>query len=158
MDPLTSRCVRSGEASFCPRGSRDERGFSLMEAVVATAIAIIAIMGMAHSFGIGRALVNRYELGRVALGAAQQRMDWLTVLRRSDPALAYGQHDTLDVVIDSRVVARESWLVTPVDDPADGLGGSDPVPQDLRRVTVTVTWGDATPAETIQLSSLLSKN
>ena len=46
------------------RGS--ESGFSLMEAIVATAIAVIAVLGLAYSFGQGRAMIGRYEISRAA--------------------------------------------------------------------------------------------
>src|SRR2546426_12733052 len=50
----------------CPlAGSRQspltEQGFSLIEAVVATVIAALAVVGLAHTFGLGRAFINRFE-------------------------------------------------------------------------------------------------
>ena len=36
-----------------------QSGFTLVEAIVATTIATIAVVGLAYSFGTGRALVNR---------------------------------------------------------------------------------------------------
>ena len=119
-----------------------ERGFSLIEAIVATVIATIAVMGLAYSFGNARGLVNRYEVARVALAAAQRRMEMLSVLRASDPLLN-GTHQE-DVAAGTNVV-HVSWTATPY---------PDPVGPGLKRVAVAVTWDGATVADSIRLARL----
>ena len=52
-------------------------GFSLMEVIVATLIATIAITGLAYTFGLGRSFIDRYELSRAALAAAQGKVEAL---------------------------------------------------------------------------------
>ncbi len=118
-----------------------ERGFSLVEAIVATVIATIAVMGLAYSFGNARGLVNRYETARVALAAAQRRMESLAVLRAGDPLLT-GTH-TEDVTTGA-VVVHVSWTATPYPDP---LGPG------LKQVAVAVTW-DGAAADSIRLTRL----
>jgi type II secretory pathway pseudopilin PulG len=135
-----SRARPAGSARAKPG---PERGFSLIEAIVATVIATIAVMGLAYSFGTARGLVNRYEAARVALAAAQRRMELLSTLRASDPLLS-GTHQA-DVVVAGTIVARESWTATPYADP-EGPG--------LKRVVVRVAWGGATTADSIQLARL----
>ena len=49
--------------------SHETRGFSLIEVLVALVIAVIAILGLAHTFGAGRGLINRYDTAREALAA-----------------------------------------------------------------------------------------
>ncbi len=122
-----------------------------MEVVVATVIAIIAVVALAYSFGAGRGLVNQYEAARVALAAAQRRMETLSAGTATAPDLTYGLHGPLDVQVDGRTVARESWLVEAYDDPADGIHAGD---IDLKKVTVTVSWGRLTPGETTSLTRL----
>lgn len=118
-----------------------ERGFSLIEAIAATVIATIAVMGLAYSFGNARGLVNRYETARVALAAAQRRMESLAVLRAGDPLLT-GTH-TEDVTTGA-VVVHVSWTATPYPDP---LGPG------LKQVAVAVTW-DGAAADSIRLTRL----
>ena len=121
----------------------------MMEVMVATVIAVIAVVALAYSFGNGRNLINRFEVARMALAAAQSRMEWLAAQPATAPELAIGYtHDPSDVILDGRRVAQESWTVTDYDDPANGTGQ-----QDLKKVTVTVSWGTS-PNESIQLTRL----
>jgi type II secretory pathway pseudopilin PulG len=133
--------------------ARGERGFSLIEAVVATAIATIAVMGMAHSFGTGRALINRFEVARKALGAAQRRVEFLSSKMPTEPELNLASYGPFPLQLDGRTYATESWVISRVDDPADGMSPSD---VDLKLITVRVVWGAQRASETIQLTSLVS--
>jgi Tfp pilus assembly protein PilV len=128
-----------------------ESGFSIMEAVVATLIATIAVLGLASSFGSARGLVDRYAEARVALAAAQRRMEILSVLDANAPELQIGTAHQADVVVDNAIVARESWTIAAFDDPANGTGAGQ---TDLKQVTVTVSWGAGAPAEQVQLVRL----
>jgi hypothetical protein len=144
-------CI-AGRRGWCvPRG---ERGVGLMEVVVATVVAVVAILALAYTFGTGRGLVGRYEAARVALAAAQCRMETLSAAPATSPDLQLGPHPTsgaYPVQVDGRTVAFESWTVSGFDDPADGLAAGD---VDLKQVTVRVTWGDRGPAETVSLTRL----
>jgi type II secretory pathway pseudopilin PulG len=134
--------------------TRNQRGIGLMEVVVATVIAVIAVVALAYSFGMGRDLVNRFEIARVALAAAQRRMETLSAGSPAGADLQVGSHPssgTDPVQVDGRTVARESWRVEAVDDPADGIHPGD---IDLKKVTVTVSWGRAGPSETVTLTRL----
>lgn len=143
-------------APSSPRLLPDERGVGLMEVVVATVIAVIAIVALAYSFGMGRGLVNQYEVARIALAAAQRRMEKLAAAGpdSSNLDLASGfstkTYGPLNVVVDGNVACRESWVVEAKDDPADGLNGD----LDLKKVTVTVSWGRGGPNETVALTRL----
>ena len=134
--------------------ARDQRGFSLVEAVVATAIAVIAVIGIAHSFGMGRALITRYEVGRVALGLAQQRMESYAMRPTEEIAITPG--DSVAFVYDGQSVGFESWSVAWVDDPYDGTGAGDTSngPNDMKLVTVTVRWGTGNDANNVSLHRL----
>ena len=135
-----------------PRLPRGERGVGLMEVVVATVIAVIAVVALAYSFGTGRGLVNRFEIARVALAAAQRRMEMLSALPATATELALGRHPgsgTFDVQVDGRTVVVESWQVDGYDDPANGTHSGN---IDLKRVTVTVAWGQLGPNESVTLT------
>ncbi len=134
-----------------PRGllPRGERGIGLMEVIVATVIATVAVLALAYNFGTARGLLGRFELARVGLAAAQKRMELLSVLPPTDPSLAIGStHQQIPVVVAGATVAYESWTVAAWHDPLDPVTGAT----DLKLVTVTVTWGDGTPAQSVQLT------
>ena len=127
-------------------------GFSLMEAIVGTLIAVIAILGLAHSFGVGRAMIARYEVARAALGVAQARMEALTVLPLTDPTLAVGTHPVSNFVLQGAVVGTETWRVEWFDDDL-----SDGPTNDLRRVTVSVAWGNGVDRDSVRVTRLFLK-
>ena len=126
-----------------------ERGFSLMEVLVALAISVIAVVGLAYSFGMGRAFINRFEVARAALGAAQDQMETLAVLSPSDALLAVGPHSR-PFLLGSDVVGTVAWNVTLVG--ASGYPGTD-----LKQVSVMVSWTQGTMADTIHLSRLFPR-
>jgi type II secretory pathway pseudopilin PulG len=134
-----------------------ERGIGLMEVIVATVIAVIAIVALAYSFGMGRGLVNQYEVARIALAAAQRRMETLAAAGLSSPDLALGPgfstktYGPMDVVVDGNVACGESWVIERFHDPANT---TNPESTDLKKVTVTVSWGRAGPHETVALTRL----
>jgi hypothetical protein len=125
-----------------------EAGFSIVEAVVATAIATIAGIGIAYSLSTARALIDRYETARTALGAAQGRLERVVAAPNGSPWRASGDHGPLDVVIDGRTVARERWSILPFEDPLPGSSG-------VRRLTVVVEWAQGGAAESVTLTTLL---
>lgn len=138
-----------------PSRLRGERGIGLMEVMVATIIAVIAVVALAYSFGAGRGLVSRYEIARVALAAAQRRMEMLSALPPTAAELEIGRHPvgsgTYPVQVDGHVVVLESWQVDAYDDPADGTHAGD---MDLKKVTATIVWGGLGSSETVSLTRL----
>ena len=136
----------------------DERGFSLIEAIVATLIATIAVLGLAHSFGVGRGLIDRYAVSRDALAAAQRRMEILVADTTGNlVSIPSGFGMTVHpptpnaIALGGNMPATESWVVEWVNDPVDNGGGTDPQPQDYRRVTVRVAWTQAGNTDTVRL-------
>lgn len=126
-----------------------EAGFSIIEAIVATIIATVAGIGIAYSFSTGRALVDRYDTARVALGAAQARMESIRSAAPGSSLRAPGEHGPVPVVLDGDARASERWSITLFDDVRPGYG-------DVYQLTVTVSWGDGLEAETVTLRSLLA--
>jgi type II secretory pathway pseudopilin PulG len=127
-------------------------GFTLTEVLVALLITVLAVMGLAHTFGIGRGLIDRYATARAAMGVAQSRMEVLRMESLKslanpdlDPAVT---HPVTAVVLDGRVSGQETWTVEWVDDPA--IAGS----QDYKRVRVTVSWTQAGIADSVELKSI----
>ena len=133
-------------------GSAAERGFSLIEVIVATVISVIAILGLAHSFGIGRALINRFAEERNALGVVQARVEQLSTLPPDAPELTIGSHTGAEVELFPGVLVTETWTVVAVDDPGDGVAPADTDPDDYRRATVSLSWEQGDFPDNIQLS------
>ncbi|MFN8586243.1 MAG: hypothetical protein U0704_00440 [Candidatus Eisenbacteria bacterium] len=128
-----------------------EAGFSLVEAVVAAAIAAIAVLGLAYTFGVGRGMVNRYELARAALGVAQDRLEMCTGLPlNSDSLLAGYTSPQFPFVYEAQNFGNYSWNVTGFDHP------NIPGTVDLKRVTVTVRFRNGSGTDSLRLDRLIA--
>lgn len=107
---------------------------------------MLAIVGLAYSFGVGRGLINRYEIARVALSTAQERLEELSSLPpgSADLAIPAGKDSTTfppsPFYCRGRQVGEQWWMVEWMDDPIDGIDPDDVSPHDLKRVTAIVTW------------------
>jgi hypothetical protein len=124
-----------------------------MEVIVATVIAAIAVVGLAHMFGMGRGQIDRFATARIALGVAEEQMAILSVLPRTHPDLELNtQHDS-SFVVDGQAIGDMRWIVTPVRfDWTSGVPYSD----SLRRIVVEVNWAVTLP-DTIRLTRLFQK-
>ena len=151
MDPEES----TTQIRLFPAFEGDERGFSLIEVMVAVVIAVIAVVGLAHTFGTGRALINRYEVARDALGAAQREFEVLGAVSLASDSLDAGAglrlHGPFPVSLNDRTNGTVEWRSSWRDDPQDNGAGGDPNPNDYRQVTVVVRWQGAI-ADSVALS------
>jgi len=121
-----------------------------------TVVATLAVLGLAYSFGVGRGLIDRYQVARQALGRAELVIDSLTTLPRS--AIVAGSQPFW-VEGPSTAAGTTSWTLTNVDDPIDGTATSspaDPNPVDLRRIVVRVGWSLGGLSDTLSISRLVT--
>src|SRR5438045_6488301 len=120
-----------------------------MEALTGATISVIAVVGLAYSFGVGRGLVNRYEVARAALGVAQSQLEALQLVSRNDPTMAFGYvSPPTPFRYEGATLGTSSWRVLAYVEP------SIPGTQDLKRVVVTVTWTHNTQADSVSLERL----
>lgn len=127
----------------------DQRGFSLMEALTAATISVIAVLGLAYSFGVGRGMVNRYEIARAALGEAQSQLEAMTVWPKDDPQLTVGfRSPQTPFRYEGATLGNVDWVVLPYDEP--NLAGT----VNLRKVVVTVRWRQDARTDSLSLERL----
>ena len=130
----------------------NERGFSLMEALTSATISVIAVLGLAHTFAMGRALVDRYEVARFALSEAESQLEALTALTvRSvgDPTLAIGYASpATPFIYQGATLGSQSWKVVAYDEPH--LPGA----VNLKRVVMTVRWQQGSRPDSLSLERL----
>lgn len=143
--PLAARADRSGRP--CLR----ERGFSLIEALIATIIAVLAVLGLAYTFSVGRGQVGRYEVARAALGEAESQMERLLRLDHVSPtvdSLALGHNYSFPFTYRAATLGTVGWHVDPYDDPYI------PNSPNLRRLVVVVHWNIVVP-DSVRFDQLL---
>jgi hypothetical protein len=127
----------------------NERGFSLMEALAGATISVLAVLGLAHTFGVGRALVDRYEVARVALSEAESQLEALTLRPAGDPTLRWGYVSPVTPFLyQGQTMGSQNWRVVAYDEP--NLPGS----ADLKRVIVTVRWVQGSRTDSLSLERL----
>lgn len=128
-----------------------EAGFSLMEAIVATIIASIAVLGLAYTFGIGRGTVNRYEVARAALGVAQDRLELCAALPLASDSLVVGYASPhFAFVYEGATCGDYSWVVGGYDHP------DIPGTVDLKKIVVTVRFRNGASTDSLRLDRLIS--
>ena len=88
---------------------------------------------------MGRGFIDRFEVARSALAAAESRMEFLSALRSWSPELMIGDHPAIPNPFvfgnPARTIGTETWRVEWFDDPV-----TPGTIQDLKRVTVVVRW------------------
>lgn len=137
------------------RIGRCERGLGLVEVIAGTLVATLAVLGLAYSFGIGRSLIDRYAVARLAMGRAQLLVDSLGTV--APAALIPGTY-TRPFWVDGQQMGNEQWTIGTIDDPIDRLATDappDPQPADLKRIAVTVDWTLGTSHDQLSLSRVV---
>ncbi|NOT32624.1 MAG: prepilin-type N-terminal cleavage/methylation domain-containing protein [Candidatus Eisenbacteria bacterium] len=137
-------------------------GFTLTEVLVALLISVITVVGLAHTFGIGRGLIDRYATSRDALGAAERRIETLQMQAMQDSAanftdLTPGSHGPIALTLNGRTAGVELWLIESIDDTADGISAADVDhnTDDYRLATVRIGWTQAAVTDTLRLTTIL---
>ncbi len=138
------------------RVSGNAGGFSLMEVVVATVIATVAVVGLAYTFGLGRGFINQYEIGRAAAAQAEGQIELIAATSAGDTLVKIGppQHMSYFLVA-GKICGTQRWMLRWIDDPADGTYPADPNPNDLRQATVTVSFMNGSIPDSVQVTRLL---
>jgi len=120
-----------------------------MEALTGATISVIAVLGLAYSFGVGRGLVNRYEVARAALGEAQSQLEALQLVARTDATMTIGYvSPPTPFRYEGATLGTSSWRVLAYDDP------NLPGPVNLKRVIMTVRWSGNAQADSVSLERL----
>jgi hypothetical protein len=122
-----------------------------MEIIVATVVATVAVIGLAYTIGTGRGLINRYEVGRAGLAEAQRKMERLAVLKSTAPEIAIPLGSSVTYaepfLMNGAPVGTSSYTVAWVHDPSSTVPNSN----DLRRVTVRVSWTTGADSDAVSL-------
>ena len=137
-------------------------GFTLIEAMVVLFVVSLITLTFYETWNLGtKHIANaKYRLGATAL--ANQQMEIIRSLIFDDigtvsgiPSGTLAQDQTLHV---NNTVYDVHTVVQFVDDPTDGTlsSGTDLAPNDYKKVTITVSWGDASDSETVDTTSIFS--
>lgn len=129
-----------------PTLSKTQRGFSLVEVIVAASLLVIIFGGLFLGFKYMIELVSTTKVQSGALAVATDEMEYLRSLSYNElgtvggvPAGNIPQNSTTTL---NGIVYTQEILIQYVDDPADGLEGADEnsITTDYKQVRVKVSW------------------
>jgi len=135
----------------------DESGTTLAENMIAMLVMTVVLLGGMQFFIGGRARLDSTAMHRLAVLAAEQRLE--TARRFSYAQLADSLNETdTPIFLNSRNATRTT-IVTNIDDAFDGSGGGDKDanPLDYKMVTTTINWIGA-PPEGVSLTLFLDED
>ncbi len=139
-----------------------ERGATLLDAVVGTALMLIVFTGIASAFQLAVYAVgaNKSRAGAIAL--ANERLEYIRSLPYDTigtlggiPAGTIAQEEAIHIN-DTNYTRRT--FISYEDDPADGLGVADSnnIPTDYRAAKVTISWDTRQGTRSIVMSTRVS--
>lgn len=142
----TAHGTRDGAAGGAPGGSR-QRGFTLLEVIVAFAVLALALVLLLGTLsGSAREVRLSADAGRAALHA-QSLLDQVGVGEALRPGVRDGEFE------DGRY--RWSLRIDPYVDPSRrGPVAIDPAAARLLLLALDVEWGDGGPRQRLQLQTL----
>lgn len=143
----------------CPRG---ERGSTLLDAVVGTALMLIVFIGIFAAFQLAIVTVSNNKARAGAIALANERLEFVRSLPYDSvgtvggiPAGAIEQTETVSL---NNVSYTRRTFISWEDDPADGSGGADSnsILTDYKSAKATVSWEMKTGTHTITLVTRIS--
>ena len=119
---------------------KDENGTSIVEVMVAIVVFMIIMMGGLNYFLQPQSMIGRQKIKRLAISAAQSRME--TLLALDFTQITSDSNETNTSVLLGSITGLRSTTVTAIDDAADGLGGSDADGDtvDYKTILVELSW------------------
>lgn len=144
---------------------KKSRGFTLIEALVLLFIFTVVVMSFFEAYTVGTRLIieSKNRLGATAL--ANQKMEIIRSIDYGNVGIITGipsgeisEYETVSVNTREYLVHT---FVQYVDDSFDGeLGGSpnDAIPNDYKRVRITVSWGAKGPDQSVYTFANISPN
>ena len=137
----------------------DERGVTLLDTVVGTALMLVIFLGIAGAFQLSLDVVSNNKARSGGIALAGERMEYIR-------SIAYGSIGTVGGIPSGLVAPSETvalngvtytrrTLVAYVDDPKDGLGAADAngINSDYKTAKVDVAWTSRTGTRHITLVS-----
>ena len=122
-----------------------QRGFAMMEALMASALIGIVVVGTMQFFSFGQSRITSLAVDRAAHDIARNEMEKVVA---KGYANAVSTTDTTQTLFGGKITVTTTAI--DVDDPVDLLGVADVTgPEDYLKVTVTVTY-DSTRTVTMK--------
>lgn len=137
------------------------RGASLLDTLVGSAIFLTIMLGF---FGVLQLSIREATDGKGRAGAvmlANESLEYARGLAYADVGVSGGSPNGMLVSPEqltlNDIVYTRSIMVSYVDDPKDGVGGSDSDgnAQDYKKITVSVSWLARGALRTVSLSTIV---
>jgi len=142
---------------FFKKNEFSQRGFTLVEVMIAMLLITTILLGGVQFFFGGRTHLQQARMRRLAAICLTERAEYLRQLGYSGVSAALNE-DNVAVQFGSQCLQR-STIVQEVDDSLDGTGtdDADSNPVDYKHVKIVVGWS-GTSADRISATVILSED
>jgi type IV pilus assembly protein PilV len=134
-----NRILRPRRSRFRPRAGRGDRGFSLIEVMIAVTFLGVGLLAIAQLIPYGLAGVTQARVRTNAVNAAQARLDALSASDYESAALTPGDYTETD----GRYTL--DWTVT----------DNQPI-QGMKRIDLSVSWDEKSGTKTVELNTYVN--
>jgi prepilin-type N-terminal cleavage/methylation domain-containing protein len=140
------------------------RGFTLIEALTVLFILAVVVLTFYETWNLGTKYIINTKSRFGATALANQKMEIIHNLQYdfigTTDGIPTGSVIEDETVAVNTVTYQVHTFIEFVDDPQDGTLalGTDLVPNDYKRIRITVSWGGGGPAEQVSLVDIISQD
>jgi type II secretory pathway pseudopilin PulG len=141
---------------------RGTRGATLIDTIVGIALMLVVFVGIAAAFQLSIEIVSNNKARISALALAQEQLEYVRSFSYNDlgvvGGIPAGNIPQTEAVSLNGVSYTRRTLIRYIDDPKDGIGGSDAngIIADSKEIKVSVSWNSQNGERTIALTSRAS--
>lgn len=137
---------------------KTEAGFTLIEIMAAAAILTVGILSVMVVFNATLNAQSNTKVRTLATNLAGEKIEAARVVGYDNLTQAYLEANLGVTATKGGATFTIAYSITYIDDPADGSGSGDRNPNDFKRLLVTVSWTNPTPASSVVLETLVNSN
>lgn len=140
------------------RAHKNEKGFSIMELVVAAALIAVGVTSVLVMFNSSLKTNTTSKVRALANSLMNEKVDMARTIEYDNVNATYLGANLGTTVTKGGVVFTLAYVVTSIDDAADGSGVNDTNTTDYKNIRITISWTNPAPAAAIVTETIVNNN